>query len=82
MARRTAESLSGGPTVACVSWDRSGPGKSSINTNGNSTTHLLAAAWLCVLSVRPAAAQNFLEGVVSLNVTVTKEETCIARHTA
>jgi hypothetical protein len=38
-------------------------------------THLLAAAWLCVLSVRPAAAQNFLEGVVSLNLTMTKEET-------
>ncbi|MDR6659448.1 hypothetical protein SAMN03159423_4932 [Bradyrhizobium sp. NFR13] len=45
-------------------------------------THLLAAAWLCVLSVRPAAAQNFLEGVVSLNLTMTKEETCIASHTA
>jgi hypothetical protein len=58
------------------------PGKSSINTNGNSMTHLLAAAWLCVLSVRPAAAQNFLEGVVSLNLTMTKEETCIASHTA
>jgi len=26
-------------------------------------TPLLAAAWLCVLSVGPAAAQNFLEGV-------------------
>jgi rare lipoprotein A len=41
-------------------------------------TRLLAAALLCALIVTPAAAQNFLEGVVSINVTMTKEETCIA----
>ncbi|SFM03020.1 hypothetical protein SAMN03159423_4925 [Bradyrhizobium sp. NFR13] len=39
---------------------------------------LFAAALLCALSTTPAAAQNFLEGVVSINVTMTKEETCIA----
>jgi rare lipoprotein A (peptidoglycan hydrolase) len=37
-----------------------------------------AAALLCALFVTPAAAQNFLEGVVSINVTLTREETCIA----
>jgi rare lipoprotein A len=38
----------------------------------------LAAALLCALFVTPASAQNFLEGVVSINVAMTKEETCIA----
>ncbi|WP_441281193.1 septal ring lytic transglycosylase RlpA family protein [Tardiphaga sp. 862_B3_N1_1] len=33
---------------------------------------------LCALFVTPASAQNFLEGVVSINVTMSKEETCIA----
>jgi hypothetical protein len=32
----------------------------------------------CALCVTPAAAQNFLDGVVSINVTMTKEETDIA----
>ncbi|WP_441252668.1 septal ring lytic transglycosylase RlpA family protein [Tardiphaga sp. 71_E8_N1_1] len=32
----------------------------------------------CALCVTPAAAQNFLEGVTSINVTMTEEETCIA----
>jgi rare lipoprotein A (peptidoglycan hydrolase) len=41
-------------------------------------TRLPAAALLCALFVTPASAQNFLEGVVSINVTMTKEETCIA----
>ncbi|UFS77238.1 septal ring lytic transglycosylase RlpA family protein [Tardiphaga sp. 37S4] len=41
-------------------------------------TRLPAAALLCALFVTPASAQNFLEGVVSINVTLTKEETCIA----
>ncbi|KAA0076110.1 septal ring lytic transglycosylase RlpA family protein [Tardiphaga sp. P9-11] len=38
----------------------------------------IAAALLCALFVTPASAQNFLEGVISINVTMTKEETCIA----
>jgi rare lipoprotein A len=33
---------------------------------------------LCAIQTLPASAQNFLEGVVSINVTMTKEETCIA----
>ncbi|WP_441229394.1 hypothetical protein AB7828_03420 [Tardiphaga sp. 215_C5_N2_1] len=32
-----------------------------------------AAALLCALFVTPASAQNFLEGVVSINVTMTKK---------
>ena len=40
-------------------------------------TRILAAALLCAF-ITPAPAQNFLEGVVSINVTMTKEKTCIA----
>jgi rare lipoprotein A (peptidoglycan hydrolase) len=39
---------------------------------------LPAAALLCALFVTPASAQNFLEGVVSINVNMTRQETCIA----
>lgn len=47
---------------------------------------LLAAALLCALSVVPTSAQtpfqspnpNFLAGVVSIDVTMTRVETCIA----
>ena len=35
-------------------------------------------ALLCAFLIAPASAQNFLEGVLSINVTMTKEETCIA----
>ena len=41
-------------------------------------TRFLAAALLCALFVTPASAPNFLERVVSINVTMTKEESCIA----
>jgi rare lipoprotein A (peptidoglycan hydrolase) len=37
-----------------------------------------ACVLLCAFLISPASAQNFLEGVVSINVTMTKEETCIA----
>jgi hypothetical protein len=37
-----------------------------------------ACALLCAFFISPAAAQNFLDGVVSINVNMTKEETCIA----
>jgi hypothetical protein len=37
-----------------------------------------ACASLCALFAMPASAQNILEGVVSINVTMTTEETCIA----
>jgi rare lipoprotein A (peptidoglycan hydrolase) len=39
---------------------------------------LFAAALLCALSTMPAAAQDIFAGVRSINVTMTKEETCIA----
>jgi rare lipoprotein A (peptidoglycan hydrolase) len=39
---------------------------------------LLACVLLCAFLVSPASAQNFLDGVVSINVTMTREETCIA----
>jgi rare lipoprotein A len=37
-----------------------------------------ACVLLCAIQTLPASAQNFLEGVVSINVNMTKEETCIA----
>jgi hypothetical protein len=40
-------------------------------------TRLVAAALLCAFIITPAVAQNFLDGVVSINVTMRKEETCI-----
>ena len=41
---------------------------------------IYAAALLCALFAMPARAQNFLAGVVSIDVTMTKDrgETCIA----
>jgi rare lipoprotein A (peptidoglycan hydrolase) len=33
---------------------------------------------LCAFLISPATAQNFFEGVVSIDVTMTREETCIA----
>jgi len=39
---------------------------------------LSAAALLCALSTMPAVAQDIFAGVRSINVTMTKEETCIA----
>ncbi|MGM4886310.1 hypothetical protein [Tardiphaga sp. 11_C7_N12_6] len=38
----------------------------------------LACVLLCAFLISPADAQSFLDGVVSINVTMTKEETCIA----
>jgi hypothetical protein len=37
-----------------------------------------ACGLLCTFLISAASAQNFLEGVVSINVTMTKEETYIA----
>lgn len=37
-----------------------------------------ACVLLCAFFISPASAQNFLEGVVSINVTMSKEETCVA----
>jgi hypothetical protein len=37
-----------------------------------------ACILLCAFFISPASAQHFLEGVISINVTMTKEETCIA----
>lgn len=39
---------------------------------------LAACGLLCALIAMPASAQSFLEGVVSIDVTMTKEETCVA----
>lgn len=38
----------------------------------------IAAASLCALFAAPASAQNFLEGVRSIDVTMTKEQVCTA----
>jgi rare lipoprotein A (peptidoglycan hydrolase) len=37
-----------------------------------------ACVLLCAILTLPASAQNFLEGVVSINVNMTREETCTA----
>lgn len=39
---------------------------------------IFAAALLCALSTMPAAAQDIFAGVRSINVTMTKEESCTA----
>jgi hypothetical protein len=39
-----------------------------------------ACVLLCAFFISPASGQKFLDGVVSINVNMTKEETCIARQ--